>query len=202
MTNKENIAELIQYHNGIEKFNYNLAVDWAIDLIQNGLETDNVYMLASFTKPVEAVEIKPYVSAVLNDLNLEEKEGDKATYAYIHYHLRKILSDDSIRGNLGKIYQIFLDENCFDIDNEYGLIPFYKLYHGWCELEEIGVNYYFEGANLDNIEEVIKEQAKIWIDKNIHGIEDVERKIYPNNELLNKNKKKKTLLSKIKKWLS
>ena len=46
-------------------------------------------------------------------------------------------------------------------------MPFYLLYHGWDELEQIGENYYFEGANLNNIEEVIKEQAQIWIDKYI-----------------------------------
>lgn len=49
------------------------------------------------------------------------------------------------------------------------LMPFYLLYHAWDELEQIGENYYFEGADLDNIEEVIKEQAKEWIEVYVNG---------------------------------
>jgi hypothetical protein len=46
------------------------------------------------------------------------------------------------------------------------------IYHGWDELEELGVNYYFEGADLDNIEEELKKEARKWIDKYVHGKED------------------------------
>ena len=52
---------------------------------------------------------------------------------------------------------------CLRANMDDRLMPFYLLYHGWDQLEEIGVNYYFEGAELDNIKELIKEQAKIWI---------------------------------------
>ena len=47
---------------------------------------------------------------------------------------------------------------------------FYLLYYGWSDLEEIGYNFHYEGATLENIEEILKEQAKIWIDKYVHGI--------------------------------
>lgn len=165
MINRENISKLVQYHNGIEHFNYDLTVDWAIDLIQKGVETDNIFMLASFSKPVDSREIKPYVSAVLRDLNLEEGEGDEAIIALINFYLNEILSDNSIREYLTFLYDLFIQKDGMYNNDKFGLMPFYLLYHGWRELEDIGANFYFEGADLNNIEEVIKEQARIWIDK-------------------------------------
>ena len=72
MINRQNISSLIRFHNGIEQFNYDLTVDWAIDLLKSGIETDNIFMLASFSKPVNSDEVKPYLSAVLNDLKIDK----------------------------------------------------------------------------------------------------------------------------------
>lgn len=159
-------TELLQWHNAIEHFDYNLSIDWAIELIRNGIESEYVLIVASFAKPVERDEIKPYITGALKELNLIEKYGEYSTIANTHYHLELILNDIEIRKNIRKLSDIYLNSNY-----DKGLLPFYLLYHGWDELEQIGANYYFEGANLDNIEEVIKEQAKIWIDKYIHGKE-------------------------------
>tara|TARA_R110002073_G_scaffold108336_3_gene243375 strand:- start:47604 stop:48212 length:609 start_codon:yes stop_codon:yes gene_type:complete len=202
MSSEYNISDLIQFHNAIDDFNYNLTVDWAIDLIRNGLETDNVFMLASFTKPVDKAEVKPYLSAVLKDLSLEEKEGKEATFEFTHYHMHKILGDDAIRRNLDVLYELFLENDSFNDDDKFGLTPFYFLHYAWSELEDIGCNFYFEGATLDNIEEVIKEQASIWIDKYIHGIKIDTDKVYHSNYMLSKSEKKETLFSKIKIWFS
>ena len=163
MINHEKYTELIQWHNCVEHFNYNHAVDWAIELIRNDIESENVLIIASFSKPVGRDEIKPYITGVLRELNLIEKYDKYSLIANVHYHLEQILKGYEIEQNLSELYTLHLNTN-----DEKGLMPFYLLYHGWCELEEIGANYYFEGANLDNIEEIIKEQAQIWIDKYIN----------------------------------
>jgi len=168
MTARQNIWELIPYHNGIEPFNYDIVVDWAIDLIQQGTETDDILILASFSKPVDSAEIKPYLNAVLTNLGFEEKTGDETVLALIRHHLLEILNESDIRKHLDSLYDLFLEKDCFHNDNRFGLRPFYLLYHGWIELEDIGVNDYFEGANLNSIENVLKEQAQIWIDKYIN----------------------------------
>ena len=178
---KRDISKLVPYHYGIKHFNYDLTVDWAIDLIERGLETDNVLMLASFSKPVNSVEIRPYVSGVLADLDIEEKEGDEAVQALVQYYLTNILNNISIRDNLTLIHNLFIEKDFFQREDQFELIPFYLLYHGWSELEEIGANYYFEGADLDNIETVIKEQAQKWIDKFIYGIEREDEALTHNN---------------------
>ena len=97
----------------------------------------------------------------------------------MHYYLDQILNDYEIRKKLTKIYNI-----CLDADMDSRLIPFYLLYHAWGDLEYNGENYYFEGADLSNIEGVLKEQAQIWIDKYVHGIEVEEKVEEPKEEVV------------------
>lgn len=59
MTNHDKYTELLLWHNGIENFDYAPAIDWAIELLKKGIETENVLIVASFSKPVEREEIKP-----------------------------------------------------------------------------------------------------------------------------------------------
>ena len=56
MTNRQDISKLIQSHKAIDCFDYDLAVDWAVNLIKQEKETDNVLMLASFSKLVDRLE--------------------------------------------------------------------------------------------------------------------------------------------------
>ncbi|MBK9742060.1 MAG: hypothetical protein IPO94_03490 [Saprospiraceae bacterium] len=170
LINHEKYTEILQWHNGIEYFDYNPAIDWAIELIRNGNESDNILIVASFSKPVDREEIKPYITGALKELNLNEKYGEYSIIANVHYYLEQILNDYEMRKNLSKLYEICLYTN---MDSR--LMPFYFLYHGWCELEEIGENDYFEGADLDNIEEVIKDQAKICIDQYVFGKESLDK---------------------------
>ena len=177
MTDEQHILRLIQSHKELEHFDYSKAVDWAIDLIRQGKETDNVLMLASFSEPIDRFEIRPYVTNVLNDFRLEELDYKSAVIAKTHYNLNEILNDRQIRKNLQSLYQL-----CVDNNYESGLMNFYLIYYGWDELEEIGVNYYFEGADLDNIEEILKKEARKWIDKYVNGKEDEEIKQKPTTK--------------------
>jgi len=159
MNENLNLSKLIQCHKEILGFNYDMTVDWAIELINSGIENENVCMLASFSKPTDSREIKPFVSAVLKELKLGEKEGKEATLSLINYHLTEIIQDKSIRDNLRSLYEI-----CTDSNFGFGLMNFYLLYHGWNELDEMGVNFYYDGADKSNIEKIIKKEAINWIE--------------------------------------
>ena len=161
MKNPINISTLIQSHKGVANFDYDLTVDWAIELLRSGIETENIYMLASFSKPVDSREIKPYVSAVLKDLNLVENEGNDAVISKIKYHLVEIIHDHAIRSNLKEIYNICI-QNGYPDD----LMKFYLLYNAWDELDSMDVNFYYDGATKSNIEEIIKDKARNWLDEN------------------------------------
>lgn len=117
-------------------------------------------MLASFNYPIESVEIRPYVSAVLKELGLEELNKEAALRGKIYYHLIEILNNNTIRKNLDSLYKLSLKN-----DHDSGLLNFYLLHHAWDELEEIGANFYFEEADLTNIETVLKNEARKWIEQ-------------------------------------
>lgn len=60
-------TELLQWQKAIEHFDYNPAVDWAIELIRNGVTSENVLIVASFSKPVDREEIRPYITGALKE---------------------------------------------------------------------------------------------------------------------------------------
>ena len=169
MSDNQEIQRLIQSHKALEPFDYKIAVDWAFELIRKGKKTDNILMLTSFSEPIDKFEISPYVSAVLNDFELEELVCDDTLIAQTHYLLIKILKNEAIRENLKSLSKV-----CLNNDYDKRIMKFYLLYHGWWELEDIGANYYYDGADMNNIESILKLEAKIWIDKYIYGKENTD----------------------------
>ena len=135
MKNYDKYIELLPWHLGIEFFDYNSTVDWAIYMIGKGIETENMLILASFSKPVEREEIKPYVSGVLQDLQIEEKVEECSVISKACFYAQMIVDNYEIRKNLTALFELCLESN-YSKD----LMPFYLLYHGWWSLEEDGFN--------------------------------------------------------------
>ena len=160
MVTQEKYTELLLWHKGVDHFDYGPVIDWAIELIRNGQETENVLILASFSKPIDSDEIRPYVSGALKELGLKEKYEAYSSVAQVHYALEQILADVEVRKHLTDLYQLSLESNF-----EPGLNPFYLLYHAWSSLELDGINYYYEGVTLENIKEVLNQEAEWWVDQ-------------------------------------
>ncbi|MFP9112733.1 hypothetical protein ACLI1A_02250 [Flavobacterium sp. RHBU_3] len=158
--NNPYLTNLIQAHNSIDTLNYNLAVVWALSLMKKGNEMPSVFMLASFAEPIDALEIRPYINVALNDLSLKEIDGEDAILAVIRYYVMEIVIDNSLRKSLTE-----LNDLCNQYDHGYGLNPFYLLYYAWYDLDYGDDNYYYDGATLDNIESLVKKEAKEWLEK-------------------------------------
>jgi len=184
LINFDKYTELLQWHNGVELFNYNIVVDWALEMVQRGVETENMLILASFSKPVDRIEIKPYVTGVLEELNLEEKIGEYSVLSNAYFHAQMIVGNYEVRKNLTALFILCLENNY----SKY-LMPFYLLHHSWWSLEEDGINYYYEGANISNIEEILRLESKLlivkYIDKNKLKTREIESELKDNLELDN-----------------
>jgi len=181
LINFDKYTELLQWHAGVKLFDYNPCIDWAIHMMQKGINNENMRIIASFSMPVDREEIKPYVSGVLSDLKLEEKLGEYSIINECHYHIQQIIDEYKIRKNLSSLYELHLDNN----HSEY-TSPFYLLYHGWSDLETAGYNYYYDGATLNNISTIVKLEAQIFIAKHVHK-NDPKTKLFEVelSELLN-----------------
>ena len=205
MTEKDDITPIIQYHQGIGGFNYDLAVDWAISLIEKGDETDNVFMLASFQKPVYYHEIRPYLSYVLEDLGLEEEINERTLNGYTHYYVKKILRGENIRDNLKFLKELYIDEEFHPIDKIYldnGLFVFYNLYWAWVDVENGYYPHDYEEATKDNIEDLVHKESVNWVNEYIHGIKDDGEVEKPMNIPIIKEKRKSSFSIKLKKWFA
>ena len=193
MMDFDKYTELLRWHNGVELFDYNPTIDWAIYMIQKGIEPENMLILASFSKPVDREEIKPYVSGVLKDLNLEELIGEYSIVSNCYYHVQQIIDEYEVRKNLFSLYSIHLDNNYPDYTS-----PFYLLYHGWSDLETEGFNYYYDGATLNNIEMVVNLESQKFISKYIDKSElktkEIEDKLI---DITNQKERKSTFWSKL-----
>lgn len=163
MSTKPSLPGILPFHFGTREFNYDLAIDWAIQLIEQGNESDNVLMLASFSKPASAVEIRPYLGNVLRDLNIEEPEGDAATIALIACYLREILAGRATRQNLAEVFKLFVEKDGLRAQDEFALSNFYLLHHAWDSLEQHGEQHYFLNADLSTIESLVKQHAQTWL---------------------------------------
>lgn len=193
MIDYDKYTELLQWHNGVELFDYNPVIEWSIQMLQKGIETENMLILASFSKPVEREEIKPYVSGVLKDLKLEEKVGEYSIVSNCYYHVQQIIDEYQKRKNLSSLYNIHLENNYPEYTT-----PFYLLYHGWSDLETEGFNYYYDGATLKNIESVVNFESQKFISKYIDKDElktsQIENKL---RKITNQSGNKSTLWSKL-----
>lgn len=61
MRDYEHYTEELLWHNALKHFGYDRSIDWAISLIQHGIETENVLTPASFSKPVNKDKIRLYL---------------------------------------------------------------------------------------------------------------------------------------------
>nr|WP_322624911.1 hypothetical protein [uncultured Flavobacterium sp.] len=153
------LTNLIRAHKSVTPFNYNLAVVWALSLMEEGNEMPSVIMLASFAEPIDTLEIQPYVSRALIELNLAETYGEEAKYSLIRFYMLEILLDKNLRKNLIELSHLYNYD-----DEEYGLHPFYLLLDAWHDLDHGLYNHYYNGATLDNIESIIKKEAEQWLE--------------------------------------
>lgn len=157
---KSNLTRLIQTHKGFQPFNYDICIDWAISLLEKEVKSNNVVMLASFSKPANAWEIRPYIQAVLKEFNLEEFEGEKATKATIYYYVWSILNNyGDLISNLDHLRNF-----CTYLDYEDSIYPFYFLRYSWEDLEEFGLSFHYKDVTYNNFNDTVLKEAKIWME--------------------------------------
>lgn len=156
-------------HKRIEPFDYDLVVDWSIEMLLKGSDSENLIKIASMSKPVERIEISNYLTETLKELNLLELPPlDKYTRR-AHYHALQIKEKNNIRIHLTSLYSIYIESN----DPKFEI--FFSLFHAWKDLETVfiqkemkGIQLYYKGATLENIESFTVLESDKWIENCIN----------------------------------
>lgn len=142
-------------------FNTDLIEEWTIGLINLGYESDSIFMLASFSKPIDYYEIETYLKKVFIELQLEEKNKLEADNSFLKYHINQMANSKKIRANLRLVMDFFYSHESDELIRD-----FYLLYYAWEDLEDYGENNYYDNVNLETIESVVIEKAILWIEQN------------------------------------
>jgi len=136
-------------------------VDWAIEMMHAGYEADSLFQLAGISRPFNQFELQDLTSKVLNDLQIDFSDKRKSITNYVYF---------LIKSNLNKPdkYYLMLKEFrdiYYELDMDSGMQNLALLYWAKDDLLYDDNQHYWDGANKTNIDNIIKEQFELYIDK-------------------------------------
>lgn len=133
-------------------------VDWAIEMMETGYESDSLYQLAGTLKPYNQFELQVLTTQVLKDLQLDFSDKRKALKNYVYYLITSNLDKpENYYRVLGALRDIYYE---LDMDVEYQDLAL--LYWAKDDLLYADFQHYWEGANRQNIDAIIKEQFELF----------------------------------------
>lgn len=146
-------------------FDNDLIVDWAIEMLQYGYETDSLLILAGMTKPVNSFEVFPYLSSALKELGLTPLTGESAVIAYAWSCAQQINKGASIGLVLKEVSDLYVQLGMEAKPIE----DFYYLYNAWFSYlygsEDFYISIYWKGATRDNVVQLATDYAKDWCEQ-------------------------------------
>jgi len=153
-------------HATIPEYNTDEAVDWAIEMMRLGYDSEYILILAGLSKPTNRFETARYIDAALTELDLEPKTGQEAIVSYSYYYINQIANGIRVKYNLAKVCDL-----CIQLDMERSIFDFYLLHWAWTDIDwpnNNGLQWYWDGADKDNIEQITIDTAKKWlVDNNL-----------------------------------
>lgn len=133
-------------------------IDWAIEMMEAGFESDNLYELAGISRPYNQFELHDLTNKVLNDLSLDYSDRKLVIKNYVYFIITNSVNiPEAYIGTLRELKDI-----CIDLDMEKEYFDFYLLYFAKDDLTESENQWYWDGANRSNIDEIITEQFVKW----------------------------------------
>jgi hypothetical protein len=133
-------------------------VDWAIEMIRAGYESENLYELAGISRPYNQFELHDLTNKVLKDLKLDFSDNEIVIRNYVYF-----LTSNSI--NKPETYLKTLRELkniCTDLELDKEYMDFYLLYFAKEDLTESENQWYWNGADRTNIDSIIREKFESW----------------------------------------
>ena len=133
-------------------------IDWAVDMLIVGYDTENLVILAGESKPYNQFELQSLTDNVFAELNIDYSNKEKIIKDYARY-----LIDKALKGEIDsfKVLSI-LKSICIELDYARYLYDFYSLYFAKDDLLNSDIQMYWEGADKNNIDLVINDYFIKW----------------------------------------
>jgi hypothetical protein len=133
-------------------------VDWAIEMIEAGYESENLYELAGISRPYNQFELHDLTSKVLKDLELDFSNKELTLRNYVYYIIsNSINKPETYLKTLRELNTLCTELN---FDKEY--LDFYFLYFAKDDLIQYDSQSYWTGADKTNIDSIIKSTFENW----------------------------------------
>jgi hypothetical protein len=139
------------------------CVDWAVEMIELGYDTEHLLILAGLTKRVNFFETEKYLQTAMNELGLKLKTDDDGVISYSSFYIMQIAKGINTKENLKT-----LADYVVDVDYSRSAYDFYSLHWAWSDMEwNDGQQWYWPDATPDNIEVIVTDRAKQWLISNM-----------------------------------
>ena len=135
-------------------------VDWALEMMEAGYESMNLYMLAGVTRPYNQFELREWTDNVLADFGLSVADSALTIRNYVYYLISATIDEPGkYLSALREISDICIDLN---MDPEY--LDFYLLYFAKKDLTDSLNQWHWKGADRDNINMIIRDKFRQYLD--------------------------------------
>ncbi|MEA5509757.1 hypothetical protein VB715_08270 [Crocosphaera sp. UHCC 0190] len=135
-------------------------IDWAVSLLMMDYDSPSLRILAGLTHVNNRQEITYYVDKTLQEFNVYKLEGKAAVLAYTAVLLKDFINGKiSQAQGIGEIHQL-----CLNWDYLEEIFDFYLLWNALDDFRYDDVQFYWPNATKENISNIIREQAKKWLE--------------------------------------
>jgi hypothetical protein len=134
-------------------------IDWSLAMIEAGYESDNLYQLAGTTQPYNQFVLQELAGKVLRDLHLDYSNQKAVLNHYVYFLLSEAVHrPETYLSTLRELYDI-----CVQVDMSVEYMDFYNLYLAKVDLMEDEMQWYWKGANRQNIDRIIEQRFQEWL---------------------------------------
>jgi hypothetical protein len=133
-------------------------VDWAAEAIVAGYDSQSLRILAGLEPPFDDQEINRLSNKAFIELNIVPPKRESC----VPYYIAPILHQTSEGRLTQKEALVKLKDLCLATNYEKPLMDFYLLYFASSDLETSEVQWYWKGANRDNIAKIIDDYFLNW----------------------------------------
>ena len=134
-------------------------VDWATEAIVAGYDSESLRILAGLEPPFDDQEINRLSKRAFNELNIIPLKKENSIPYFIAPIFRQISNSEIKR----KEALLKLKDLCLATNYAKPLMDFYLLYFALSDLENSEVQWYWKGANRENINKIIDDYFENWL---------------------------------------
>ena len=133
-------------------------VNWAVDMLKEGYETEHLIILAGESKPFNQFEMQELAENVLYELQLDYSDKEQTIKNYACFLIDKFFNGEI--DNL-KVLTI-LKDICIELAYGMYLFDFYLFCFAKDEISYLGYQFYIQGVTAENIDEKIADYFLEW----------------------------------------